>query len=116
ANKYKFLLDYYNLPYPDFTISSYEGTKSAKGFMDNTEKQPSTFDIYPNPATDYFTILTDTENSSVQIFNMNGQIMFDETVSNNLLRVNCDHYKTGVYLVVVINENGKMYKRKLIVY
>jgi len=70
----------------------------------------SEFSFYPNPVTDFLTILSGSfEDYSLSIFNILGQKVFEEKAnSSNKFALNA--LSTGVY-VGVINKNGQQVKK-----
>lgn len=68
------------------------------------------FSFYPNPVTDYLTILSGSfEDYSLAIFNILGQKVFEEKAASTN-RFNLSALATGVY-VGVINKNGEQVKK-----
>ncbi|MBO9672295.1 MAG: S8 family peptidase [Sphingobacteriaceae bacterium] len=72
--------------------------------------KPDQFSFYPNPVSDYLTILSGAfEEYSLSIFNILGQKVFEEkATSSNRFLLNA--LSTGVY-VGVINKNGQQLKK-----
>lgn len=70
-------------------------------------------DVYPNPATESFTILN-AENSKISVINSLGQII--ETVQNseNVLRINSSNYPSGVYFVRIDDGSNSTVKKLII--
>ncbi len=72
------------------------------------------FKLYPNPASDEFTVETGTDGKvEVTIVNLVGATVLQEIV-NNGSPINISRLQSGVYLVRVIS-NGKQHVSKLIV-
>ena len=70
--------------------------------------------IYPNPATNNFTInLGNDEKANIQLFNIVGQQVYSETITGTA-QVNVSNLNSGVYMLK-INQNGKVYTTKVIV-
>ncbi|WP_343522198.1 S8 family serine peptidase [Pedobacter sp.] len=72
--------------------------------------KPDQFSFYPNPVSDYLTILSGAfEEYSLSIFNILGQKVFEEkATSSNRFLLNA--LSTGIY-VGVINKNGQQLKK-----
>jgi hypothetical protein len=73
---------------------------------------------YPNPATNNFTILFDSQlsqNCVLTINSINGKEIFSESMSDSRKRtqVNCENWEQGIYLIN-ITENGKLSESKKI--
>jgi hypothetical protein len=67
--------------------------------------------IYPNPAKQFVQIEV-TDDASIRVFNMSGQIVRDETLQNKILNV--EDLKSGVYMVE-ITQNGATSMQKLVI-
>lgn len=73
-----------------------------------------TIAIYPNPSNDgNFTIETKLSLNSYQIFNMNGQLITDETVENisNAQNFSINNLATGFYIIKLNAMEGSLYKK-----
>jgi glycosidase len=69
--------------------------------------------LYPNPASNYFTLNTDT--TKVQIFSMSGQLVKSfETSNSKDTRFAISELSKGTYLVKTINENNEVQVLKFI--
>ncbi len=80
---------------------------------DKVEKDITKFNVYPNPAENYFIIILNDENSQntlIEICNSTGDVILKENIKNNQ-KVNTSEFAPGVYF---INISGT--RRKLIVY
>jgi len=73
--------------------------------------------IYPNPASNAFTILLSNEtNANILIYNMLGKIIFQDKMTSNKIDIeNKGHFKSGIYLVKVIDDNQRVFHSKLII-
>ena len=87
----------------------------------NTARSASTiaqdFDIYPNPAGDFFNIsLKNIEGDArLAIYDVKGQLVMKRIIENNSLeRINTEMLENGVYLVMISNGNGVMTKKVLL--
>jgi hypothetical protein len=77
---------------------------------DDTTK-PS-FEIYPNPATNYITINTDKKVGNISIYNQLGQMVLTKTIIDD--KLNITRLKNGIYFVI-LEINGFNTSQKLIV-
>jgi hypothetical protein len=67
----------------------------------------SNFKIYPNPTTNNVTIdLISIDNSSVEVYDINGRKLFTQKLYNNSNNVNIDNLAVGVYMFKVISAQG----------
>lgn len=88
---------------------------NTTGF-NNIESQ--NFKIYPNPARDFVNIeIQNTENNNtlVEIVNINGQLIYSETISNNSQTIDLSDYSPGIYYVRINSSINRIVK-KLIIY
>jgi len=70
------------------------------------------FSIYPNPATDNFTINSDLKDSySFNITNLNGKIVHTETNMINDKVISVNNLEKGSYFIVIYSDNQKIIKR-----
>mgnify|MGYP001260943853 CR=1 FL=1 len=70
-------------------------------------------EIYPNPASDFVQINADM-NGTVEIFNINGQLVYNAEF-NNSLRINVSEFNSGLYNIVLTNENGTRNTQRILV-
>jgi hypothetical protein len=72
-----------------------------------------TFDIFPNPAADLITIVTDEQNAEILIHDISGKLIyFSEVITND--PVDISTLTSGTYFVTVKSENGNA-SQKLII-
>ena len=83
------------------------------------ENENSAFMIYPNPATDYFTIqLRENKNvQQVEIYSTLGQLVYSKMVSSkeSSLRIPLDNISKGVYVAIVRFENQAPSSKTIVV-
>lgn len=71
--------------------------------------------FYPNPATDFVTIQTNTKETHLQLFDLNGRLYLDEElIGVNLHQIDLKTVGKGTY-VVVLSGTGGMRTEKLII-
>jgi len=71
--------------------------------------------IYPNPSTDIATFkLNNGLIKTITIYSMDGRLVLQKDIKQNLLELNTSSYKQGIYMVVVLNEKGETITKKLI--
>ncbi len=84
----------------------------------NDQEQTSTsFDLYPNPSTGYFTISSGKKNTGlvdVKIFNVTGEQVKQFTWNGESQPVNLSEQPKGVYLVKFLSKNSFEYKKIVI--
>ncbi|MCC6720859.1 MAG: T9SS type A sorting domain-containing protein [Bacteroidia bacterium] len=70
--------------------------------------------IYPNPASATFEISNLHIDSKLNIYDMQGKLIYSKYINERLCKFNTEHFKNGIYLIQ--NEiNGKIINKKLIV-
>jgi arylsulfatase A len=75
----------------------------------------SLFDLFPNPASDWLQIFTDSYNGlDIKLVNMLGQPVYQEKMSSGTNRIDLSGFKPGIYLVIGRNEKQSI-TRKLII-
>ncbi|PKP20000.1 MAG: hypothetical protein CVU02_01625 [Bacteroidetes bacterium HGW-Bacteroidetes-19] len=81
------------------------------GVAVNEFSLPLAFQIYPNPASQFFNIAVDADQFSVEIYNTLGQKV---AVEKNNLQINIQHLSSGTYIVKVTAENRIGYQKTVI--
>ncbi|MBK5283965.1 MAG: T9SS type A sorting domain-containing protein, partial [Bacteroidia bacterium] len=74
----------------------------------NTQLDETLFYIFPNPASDYLTLIL-TENISetqIKIYNLLGELEFNSKSTNQKTDIDISSLSSGVYFVEVISENN----------
>lgn len=79
--------------------------------IENSKENP--ISIYPNPTTDFVKIKTNN-NSTVNIINLVGKVVYNSNVSQNEISIDVSSWSAGIYIVNITNENGKKNSYKLI--
>ena len=102
------------------TISCYSDMQEAVVYVDNcTNVHNNTtveFSISPNPNNGTFDIVVPSiyENTTVEILDLSGKIIFNEILSQKKQRLDINNISRGVYLISV-NQNGNTKTEKLII-
>jgi len=72
-------------------------------------------EIYPNPTTDKVSIVSYAATiNSVEIYNINGQIVYSKNVNANTIKINTTSFSDGVYIMNIHSKKATI-SRKLIV-
>lgn len=79
--------------------------------LSESESQTS---IYPNPATNYFS-LRNAKSTDVQVFNLLGAEIFTLYSADYEQVIDCSSWKSGVYFVQTTKKDGSIQRSKLIV-
>ncbi len=81
---------------------------------DDNELSSSTIKVYPNPSADRFTISFKNMNGvKVSIYDVLGKVVYQNSTNKDRLEVDND-FKSGVYLVKVIDDTNRVYHTKLV--
>jgi hypothetical protein len=83
------------------TTYYYQNTTSIEKIVD------ATVSIFPNPTMDIITIQSESSIISIQILNLNGQVLIDQK-SN---KVNLSHLPSGAYIIHGSTESGNFSKK-----
>lgn len=75
------------------------------------ENNDVNFDIFPNPANNYFKVECEEDINSIEVFNVTGQLITKQSSTT----INTADYESGMYLVKVILENGSSISKKIMV-
>ncbi len=67
--------------------------------------------VYPNPASDFVNINSETVISNIKVFSNLGQLVLDVDVLENDYKVNMSGFENGVYLIKIETEKGITIKR-----
>ncbi len=59
--------------------------------------------IYPNPTNDFFTITKANGNGMIQIFDIKGQLVYQEELIAHQKNIYTDNWQTGLYIVKIID-------------
>ena len=70
--------------------------------------------VYPNPTNDKLSISGLEPGERIQIFNSTGRIMNEIQVKQNIETVSLADYASGVYFVIIVNNNVVIGKEKVI--
>jgi hypothetical protein len=93
------------------TVLVVEGSSLAVNSFNN-----STFTIYPNPVKSNINIVmsatSTVELKTAQVFDLNGRIVLETTISNQ--SINVDKLSTGTYILLLKDAEGKHYTEKFI--
>lgn len=85
--------------------------------LSSVEKEPE-LSVYPNPADNFINIKLKSEqlnNCSLNIFDQSGRLCFSSLSSTNSTSIAVKNLETGVYLLVIQNADGIVYRKKFVV-
>ena len=86
---------------------------SGKSFVWNgIEEAASALNVYPNPVQDQFTIQSDGRIEGVEVYNMFGQLMHQESGNGlSLVKIDASIWAEGSYILVVDTAEGVIRKK-----
>lgn len=73
------------------------------------------FDIYPNPAHDNFTIESESAIRNVAIYSMNGAKVYEDVVNTQKLSIETGNWPKGYYLINLRLDNDYVLSKKIII-
>lgn len=87
--------------------------------VDIGEQKKNSFNMFPNPASSYFTISFESAISTVQIFNTNATLLLEEKYftdanNHNTKTLYLSNFSKGIYFVKVISKQGVALKKLII--
>lgn len=69
------------------------------------------FSLFPNPASDYINIVSETEIDKIQIYSLNGQLLFSKDIYSNSVKICLNKFSKGLhYIKVYIEKNISIQK------
>jgi Concanavalin A-like lectin/glucanases superfamily/Secretion system C-terminal sorting domain len=72
-----------------------------------------TFNVSPNPTSDNVIIET-VENTDLQIYDINGKLLYETKLLDRLTKINMEEFSKGVYFFKAITDNNSIVKKVLI--
>jgi PKD repeat protein len=78
------------------------------------ELNQNSVSVYPNPVTDKVTVKSNNNIKEVQIFNVTGQVVFNQTINSKIITIYTTGLSAGVYTVKAITDNGTI-TRKIVI-
>lgn len=79
------------------------------------ETEMSNSVIYPNPASQYITILSQTGLEKAELISLTGKVLLSETISGNSYQLDISRVASGVYFLSVYSSDQKVERKKIIV-
>ena len=111
-------LDLTRNSYPESDIYKYNSDEHSSIIVEETLQtdiisNPSHISIFPNPANDNITIELTADCHTIEIYDSFGRMMMSRQVTESLSHqvVDISKYPSGLYLVVVKDDNNRYYKR-----
>jgi len=95
--------DYGNNLYVDKVVT-------GLGFGVNESQNNSKIEVYPNPATDFVNIVN-AINSNIQLYDVLGNLIATDNVTNNNYSLNVANLAKGTYVLKITNGEGTISKK-----
>jgi hypothetical protein len=87
------------------TLEFFNTLCSPVNSVNDTENGAKLFDVYPNPASQYFQLKMEGESVfTLRIFNMQGNLVHQEEVLESNTKVHVQSLQAGLYLLQISNE------------
>jgi hypothetical protein len=94
----------YEASYSPFVVSGMTVIPTEQSFIE----------VYPNPASDRITVSINErskENNTVLIYNMQGQLLLQETLKLCTTEIDITNFSNGIYLLRIINGRKELSSR-----
>ncbi|MDR1847141.1 MAG: T9SS type A sorting domain-containing protein [Bacteroidales bacterium] len=85
---------------------------NALSYIDN--ENSAIVNLYPNPAESYLEVISSTNISKVEIFNIIGQKVFETNASTSTISINIENLKGGNYIMKIYDDGGVTTKKVVI--
>ncbi len=112
----------YNMPKNHYVEvrTMYADDKSSVSLMDifasgvnvSEINETSSFNVYPNPASDFVKVSTDNrQQTTVRVYNTIGMLVEEIEINSNETEINVSDYNPGIYFISIQTENGNVTKK-----
>ena len=71
------------------------------------ENKITDFKYYPNPVENILNIESNSIISNLEVYNLNGQLLFESKYSDSKIGIDFKRYAAGVYLIVLTKDDKK---------
>lgn len=105
-----------NTAFIDKVILVIGGNNKVSLSIKESKKSENNISIYPNPASDQFTLTNIQLNSEVSVFTLDGKKIYStvQAVNQSPLVIKADSWSKGLYLVHIKTENDNIVKKIII--
>ena len=105
--------DYFDL------MRNFDNCRTISIIRNNTstgisETVKSTISIAPNPANEFINIQSKDLISTLEIYNLQGQLMMSEKSGSSIHQLSLLNFKTGIYLLKVTMKDGSIVSKKIV--
>ena len=70
--------------------------------------------MYPNPCSRYFVVNSSKDIQSVEVFDIAGSLVYSARGCDDKTIINTSDWKSGVYLVRILDKAGNLCNRKVV--
>lgn len=98
----------------DVVTSFVENQDQCNALSIKEEEETITFKMFPNPTTDYLNINILNPHSSLNIYNIHGQIVLTQKLTQGTNHINLNQTSSGMYLVEITSENRTLIKKLVV--
>lgn len=102
-------LSYYRLKQVDF-----DGQYEYSGFRTILLDKQDDIMIFPNPATDQFSVDLNKDKFDIYVFDISGKQVEVIKDAQGVVSIDCFNYETGMYTVQMVNESNTVSKKLII--
>jgi hypothetical protein len=67
--------------------------------------------IHPNPATQYWKVQSSIEIEQIRVYSLQGQAVYEQRLNASSATINCEHLRSGLYVMEVTTARGKYQRR-----
>lgn len=99
----------------EFAVVRYNGDPTG---INSFDRPNSGIRIYPNPSNGIFNVqclMNNSNISSIDIFNMLGEVVFHSSINNSLSTIDISSQPSGLYFYQIMEENKNISSGKIIV-
>ncbi len=96
------------------TPKNFKTAKLDVGIKDNMLEMESPL-VYPNPGSGKFTFSNIKTGNSIEIFDLNGKLVFETTAESDVMSIDLKGIAKGIYSYRVMNDEGRSRQGKLII-
>ncbi|WP_435413615.1 T9SS type A sorting domain-containing protein, partial [Psychroserpens mesophilus] len=98
---------------PDLTIVRADINLTVDDNLGVEDFENEGFKLYPNPASNWLSIKTDslTDDAKAQVFDMNGKLLFEKTLTSEITAIAIDQLAAGIYVITVKADDKQTAKR-----
>ncbi|HMK07196.1 MAG TPA: T9SS type A sorting domain-containing protein, partial [Flavobacterium sp.] len=100
SNKVDIFFDY------NFPVTTNTATSVFQLLATGILKKDNSVTIYPNPATDNFTVKANSKIKSIQLFDVQGRIVATYLAGDSQAKTNISQFSKGIYFVKVTTQDG----------